>query len=98
MSLFFDPKYDYWNSHFLYIWSIRGVNLDNRLLSILDQRSASLLLISKHLENNVGVEIDSNDFMSLPATYEDLQAFTYIANNYLGNKFQLLNRSILYTP
>jgi hypothetical protein len=98
MSFFYDPKYDYWNSHFLYIWSIKNVNLDNRLLSILDQRSASLLTISRHVSNNPNVEIPANEFNFLPASYDDLLAFTYIANNYLGDKVQMMNRSLIYIP
>lgn len=98
MSLFFDPKYDYWDSHFLYIWSIRNTDLEGNLLSILDQRAGALFLICKHLDANPNLQISPNQFSALPASFEDLQAFTFIASSYLGAKFDMINHNILYTP
>jgi hypothetical protein len=99
MSLFANPLYDYWQSRFTYLWSIKHVQLTAGLMSIIDARAYTLLLLTKQLTDNPNTEYNADDFGYIPLSYEDLTAFSFIANtNLKANKFQLLNRTIVYIP
>lgn len=99
MSLFTNPLYDYWKSRFGYLWSIKHVQLTTGLMSIIDARAYTCLLLMKQLTDNPNVEYNADDFGYIPLSYEDLTAFSFIANTHLKvNHFPLLNRTIIYIP
>jgi hypothetical protein len=88
MSLFSNPLYDYWQSR-----------LTSSLMSILDARAYTCLLLMKQLTDNPNTEYNADDFGYIPCSYEDLTAFSFIAHDNLGaNHFPLLNRTIIYIP
>lgn len=99
MSLFINPTYIYWQTHINYLWSIKDIPIGDGLLAIIDQRARQLLLILKQLSSNPNIQISADDFTYVPATYEDILAVAYIANQYLSaTKFQVINRNIIYLP
>jgi hypothetical protein len=99
MSLFSNPLYDYWQARIPYLWTIKHIPLSSGLQSIIDARAYTLLLLLTQLTDNPNTEFNADDFGYIPCSYEDLQAFTFIANTHLSKSaFQLLSRTIVYTP
>lgn len=95
MSIFISEKYQYWESHALYIWSIRSSVIDLQLFSIIDTRAYELLLIFSKLSNNPNISFSADEFDYIPATYEDLRAVVFIFNQLpISPKILMLNRAI----
>jgi hypothetical protein len=68
-------------------------------MSIIDARAYTCLLLLRQLTSNPNVEYNADDFGYIPLSYEDLNAFSFIAHDYLKiNHFPLLNRTIIYIP
>jgi hypothetical protein len=97
--LFSDSKYIYWELHVAYIWSIRGDELPNGFLTIMDTRAFELYQILRKLSSNPGITFSAVEFGYIPSSYDDLKVAVLLVNDLLGVvKLVIINHSIKLLP
>lgn len=86
MSIFNDNKYQYWESNLVFVMQLNPVmiinNLSDPALVLMNAWAYQLLRVIAHLESNLSILLEIEDFGILSITYDDMTVIAFLLNNY----------------